>query len=72
MSVERLEEIESGKSLPTFEEFFALCIVLDIAENLNLRELYPTLYEEYYSEIARGAYRSGIPFRRNKDGCNEN
>jgi hypothetical protein len=49
----RLKAIEDGKTLPTFEEFFKLCILYNLVECVNLKEMYPTLYEEYKKDLHR-------------------
>ncbi len=41
-ALKRYRDIESGKVLPTFIEFFKLAIIFGFAESANLKELYPT------------------------------
>ncbi len=38
--------IENDQDLPTFAGFFMECIVLDIAENVNLKSMYPKVYKQ--------------------------
>jgi len=61
-SLQRYKDIENGKTIPTFLEFFKLCILFGIAENVNLKEFYPWFYEQLKEEIdEKGA--DAEPFR---------
>ncbi len=51
LSLKRYQDIENGKVLPTFIEFFKLCIIFDIAENVNLKWSYPSLYKDLKRKI---------------------
>jgi len=57
LALQRYRDIESGKVIPTFEEFFKICIILNIAEKVNLKELYPTLYDMWKRDIDTNAAR---------------
>ena len=37
------------KTLPTFEEFFMQCMILGIAEQVNLKLMYPKVYKKLHS-----------------------
>ena len=37
-------ELEKDKTLPTFGDHFMLCMVLGVAENVNLKRMYPRTY----------------------------
>jgi len=50
-ALRRYRDIEAGKVLPTLQEFFKICIIYGIGENVNLKELYPTLYRDLKEEI---------------------
>ena len=49
--LKRLQDIEDGKVFPTFEEFFKLCLVYEIEENVNLRKLYPRAYKKFKKDV---------------------
>jgi hypothetical protein len=38
------EELNNDKSLPTFGEHFMYCLSLGIAERVNLKKMYPKIY----------------------------
>jgi len=38
--------IENDKSLPTFGNFFMQCLVMGIAEKVNLKVMYPKMYKK--------------------------
>jgi len=38
--------MEQDKSLPTFSEFFMLCMLLGTAESVNLQKMYPAMYKK--------------------------
>ena len=38
--------IEHDKSLPTFGNFFMECLIMGIAENVNLKIMYPKTYKK--------------------------
>ncbi len=38
--------IENDKSLPTFGNFFVECLLMGIAENVNLKIMYPKVYKK--------------------------
>ena len=59
MTVKRLSDIENGKVLPTFEEFFKLCILYGLGENVNLKEMYPTLYKAYKQDLDAAKMEKG-------------
>ena len=40
------KSIKSDKSLPTFANFFMLCLILGTAENVNLKLMYPRAYKK--------------------------
>jgi hypothetical protein len=42
----RYRDIENGKVLPTFIEFFKIAILFGFAENVNLKDLYPDVYTD--------------------------
>ncbi len=50
-AIPRYKEIENGDVIPTFEEFFKICIFLQMDEDVNLKKLYPTLHEQYLRDI---------------------
>ena len=37
-------DIENDKTLPTFGDFFVHCMILGIAEQVNLKKMYPKMY----------------------------
>ena len=39
------KSIAEDKSLPSFGSFFMLCLILGIAENVNLKTMYPKVYK---------------------------
>ena len=51
MSVQRYRDIEKGRVLPTFEEFYKLMIIFEMEENLNLKKIYPHLYKHYKRDL---------------------
>lgn len=50
-AIPRYKKIEAGEVLPTFEEFYKICIFLQMDQGVNLRKLYPTLYKQYLRDI---------------------
>ena len=38
--------IKNDKSLPTFGNFFMLCLILGAAEKVNLKVMYPRVYKK--------------------------
>ena len=63
--LKRYRDIENGKVLPTLEEFYMLAIFFRLGENVNLKELYPTLYDECRKRVDIGMHKmkkaKGIP-----------
>lgn len=49
--IKRLLDIEKGRVLPTFEEFFKIALVYEMAENVNLKKLYPKAYKKFSKEV---------------------
>lgn len=45
-------ELEDDKSLPTFGEFFVLCIVLGVEKCVDLRKMYPKTYKKLRRQMA--------------------
>ena len=39
------KSIAKDKDLPTFGSFFMLCLILGTAENVNLKAMYPKVYQ---------------------------
>jgi len=39
-------DLENDKSLPTFGEHFMRCLMFGVAENVNLKEMYPKTYRK--------------------------
>lgn len=39
-------ELEKDKSLPTFVDFFALCMLMGIEECVNLKQMYPAVHKK--------------------------
>lgn len=46
-------ELEKDKSLPTFVEFFAWCMLLENTECINLKRMYPRLYNRLSMLLAK-------------------
>jgi hypothetical protein len=44
--------MEKDKHLPTFGDHFATCMILGIAENVNLKKLYPKTYSKIRKYLA--------------------
>lgn len=43
------QSIDTDKSLPTFSNFFMLCLILGTAENVNLKLMYPRVYKKLHT-----------------------
>lgn len=39
-------DLEKDKTLPTFGDFFMLCLILGIEEKVNLKVMYPKVYKK--------------------------
>lgn len=47
VDIDRLfHELKNDKSLPTFGEHFMQCLMLGIAERVNLKAMYPNTYKK--------------------------
>lgn len=44
-------ELEKDKTLPTFVDFFFTCLVLDTAEKVNLKSMYPKIYRRFSRKL---------------------
>ncbi len=44
-------DIEKDKTLPTFADFFMLCLILGIEERVNLRVMYPKVYKKLHRSL---------------------
>src|ERR1700733_4147414 len=51
LMLKRYQDIENGIVMPPFEEFFKLCILFELAENVNLKELFPGYYKMFKKEV---------------------
>ncbi len=46
------KSIRNDKSLPTFSNFFMQCLILGIAEHVNLKAMYPGVYKKLHALLA--------------------
>ena len=42
-------DLAKDKTIPTFTEFFMQCLILGIAEQVNLKVMYPKVYKKFHS-----------------------
>ncbi len=52
-TLQQYRDIETGRVLPTLPEFFEICIIFEIGENVNLKDLYPAMYRDIKKEIEK-------------------
>jgi len=50
-AVAHLQDILSGKVLPTFKEFVFISVYFGYGEQINLKELYPGMYKKFQKRV---------------------
>jgi hypothetical protein len=53
-----LKKLENNKRLPTFGEFFVLCMVSGNPERINLKSMYPDVYSEINAFLMKQGRKS--------------
>ena len=54
--LERIDQLfdalEQDDTLPTFADFFMTCLILDTAEHVDLKKMYPTVHAKFSGILA--------------------
>ena len=46
------DELEQDDTLPTFADFFMTCLILNTAEHVDLKKMYPTVHAKFSGVLA--------------------